>query len=433
MAIAELNSLRDRLFNGTLIMLFILGFIPLVAVCKTFLDIGDINAVFIYSTFYLLALFGILIRNKLDFTKRARFLFILFFLLGLIALYRVGLAGAGIYYLVTFCVLTSVMMGLRTGIASLMISLIALVTIAVLSVHGLLEFEEQLMHDPSSPFSWIQAITIFLMLTSVMVVVPGRLQEKLISLLNRLGKSRQELELSNQRLSDEVETRKKTEKRLKRSQQQLRSLASRLTLVESNERRRIATLLHDGIGQTLAITNIKLKMLCEEMPDRESAAELTGICSLIDTTIDEARTLTFDLNPPALYEYKFEEALKWLFNRYKQTLNLDGAFSVQAPGFELDEDVRILLFHIYRELLVNISKHSGASRMDGSISKTNGRIDIHISDDGKGFDPKELEPGGSSSGFGIFSIRERLLHFNGSLDIESAAGAGCQIHISLEH
>ncbi|MFZ3137567.1 MAG: PAS domain S-box protein [Thermodesulfovibrionales bacterium] len=110
---------------------------------------------------------------------------------------------------------------------------------------------------------------------------------------------------------EDITERKETEKKLIDYQKQLQSLASQLSLIEEQERRRIATDLHDHIGQTLALCKIKLGALYESTP-HNLAGSLNEIRGLLEQTIQYTRSLTFELSPPILYELGFEAALEWL-------------------------------------------------------------------------------------------------------------------------
>ena len=87
----------------------------------------------------------------------------------------------------------------------------------------------------------------------------------------------------------------------------------------------------------------------------------------------------------------------------------------------LDNDIRALLFRNVRELLINIIKHAKARKVKVSVSKADEQVCVIIEDDGVGFEPAKI---GSNTGFGIFSIRERLEQLDGHLEIESEPGRG---------
>jgi PAS domain S-box-containing protein len=229
----------------------------------------------------------------------------------------------------------------------------------------------------------------------------------------------------------DITSRKLAEKKLITYQEKLRSLASELSLVEERERRHIAAELHDRIGQTLAISKLKMGTLKESVTDPDLGTRLEEIKLLIDQAIRDTRSLTMELSPPILYELGFEAAVEWLS---EQTLNqheIHVQFASDNQEKPLSQDVQVLLFKIVQELFHNIIKHAGARTAKVSLSKVGEKINIFIEDDGVGFETDESgSRSGQTNGFGLFSIRERLDHLNGRFEIESKPGHGTHILIS---
>jgi PAS domain S-box-containing protein len=241
-----------------------------------------------------------------------------------------------------------------------------------------------------------------------------------------------------------ITERKKAEEKLLLYQEQLRSLASQLSLAEEQFRRRIATELHDHISQNLAISKIKLESLIDPAkPDlAKSINEVTG---LIAQTIDVTRSLTFEMSPPVLYELGFEAAVGWLARQTRQRFGLEVEFADDGIPKPLDTDIRMLLFQAVRELLVNVVKHAKAgkakvstARLPGSgpglrrdeSSRGRDRIRITVEDDGVGFDVSSTSTNAgdyTKGGFGLFNIRERLDRIGGSVDIRSKQGHGTRV------
>jgi|GEM_PF-3784318 len=230
----------------------------------------------------------------------------------------------------------------------------------------------------------------------------------------------------------DITSRKKVEQTSLEYQKQLQSLATELTIAEERERRHIAQLLHDDIGQNLALINIRLKMLQEQIEDEKKAETLEEITGIISDTITATRSLTFDLSPPILYELGFEEALRWLLEKYCGNLGIYGSFYKQGTSPELDDNIKVLLYHVVRELLVNISKYARAKTIQLEVQNKKDLIRIKIKDDGIGFDPKKLTGHNNGfAGYGLFSIKERLRRFKGSMVIKSNPGHGTRILITV--
>ena len=98
----------------------------------------------------------------------------------------------------------------------------------------------------------------------------------------------------------------------------------------------------------------------------------------------------------------------------------------------LGEAARGLVFRVVRELLTNVVKHAKASKVDIAIAKQGPFMHIQVVDNGVGFDLGDSGPrAGKSSGYGLFSIRERLTSLGGIVKINSLPGEGTQVSITV--
>ena len=221
----------------------------------------------------------------------------------------------------------------------------------------------------------------------------------------------------------DISDRKKTEQNLKDYQDRLRALASELTDAEEKERRRIAVDLHDRVGQTLAFSLNRIKLLAELNRSEPLKSELDKIGAFIRQTIHDTRTLTFDLSPPVLYDLGLGPALEWLSEEISESYDFEVRYSEDKNLKPLDKHTEIILFRAARELLINAVKHSQAQGAMLSFSRDNSAIRIKVEDHGVGMPP----PVGDQilyTGLGFFSIRERLEPLGGSLQIESELNRG---------
>jgi len=215
---------------------------------------------------------------------------------------------------------------------------------------------------------------------------------------------------------------------LREREAELRSLASQLSLTEEWERRRIATELHDHIGQTLALCKIKLGAL-QELASPTLAVSVDEIRNLIDQTIQYTRFLTSELSPPLLYELGFEAAVEWLGEQILSKQDIHFLFNDDEQPKPMEDETRVLLFQAVRELLVNVVKHSQARRSSIYIRRDGNNIQIDVEDDGVGLDTSKSDSYLKTGSFGLFSIRERLNHIRGYLNIESESGKGTRVII----
>lgn len=213
---------------------------------------------------------------------------------------------------------------------------------------------------------------------------------------------------------------------LREAEKRLRMMASELTIAEERERRKIASLLHDTIGHTLALCKMKLSRLKQNCQS-DQLEPINEINSFTEQTIEDVHSIIFQISPPVLYELGFDRAVQWLVEEYQEQYQIPvdyEAYSVLEP---MPEDRKILLFQIIRELLVNIAKHAQATKVRLQIDRENGSVHINIHDNGKGFQTRKVEE--KFKGYGLFSIRQRLQYIAGRLEIESGEDSGSSISV----
>ena len=227
----------------------------------------------------------------------------------------------------------------------------------------------------------------------------------------------------------DITERKKAEERLIDYQRQLKSLASELSLTEERERHRIATELHDRIGQKLVISKLKLGLLRRSVSAGSIASILDEVCDLLVRNIQDVRSLTFDLSSPILHEIGLEAAVgDWLTEQIQRKYGIKSELVDDGNLKPLDDDVRILLFRGMQELLVNVVKHANAHKVRVSIEKVDSNIRIVVEDDGVGFNVTDIATiATETGGFGLFSIRERLEQAGGLLTIKSGLHCGTKV------
>jgi PAS domain S-box-containing protein len=225
----------------------------------------------------------------------------------------------------------------------------------------------------------------------------------------------------------DITSRKQDEERILSYQERLRSLSSELGLIELRERRRIAGELHDRIGQTLAIAKMRLGKLRTQAGDALGPA-IDEVRTLLDQTIQDTRSLTFELSPPVLHELGLVPALEWLVDRFRGQHGILAAFEDDGRAKPLTPDVSVYLFQSVQELLMNVVKHAHAQRVDVLTSRRGDEILVTVADDGIGFDSARstgIAP--LTTGFGLFSIRERLFSLGAKIHVDSAPGKGTRI------
>lgn len=227
-------------------------------------------------------------------------------------------------------------------------------------------------------------------------------------------------------LQTEIGRRKVAEEVLQQRSEQLRLLASELTMAEQRERRRLATILHDDLQQLLVGAKFRLSLMSKI--DNESVKQATAeVQKLIDESIERSRSLTVELSPQILHQGGLVPALQWLAVWMQERHGLVIEFHAADAATPESEDMKILLFQSVRELLFNVVKHARVKTARITVQKVDGRIEVVVSDTGVGFDPQVALKRGSLGGFGLFSICQRLELLGGAMGIESAPDRGSRV------
>jgi signal transduction histidine kinase len=222
---------------------------------------------------------------------------------------------------------------------------------------------------------------------------------------------------------------------LVQSEQQLRRVAAQLTLAEQEERRRISQILHDDLQQQLYSIQMKLSLVRQEAAADDRAGLLTTLAEAeqwLKRGVEITRRLTVDLSPPILHNEGLVAMLHWLRAQMKALHGLEVAI-VAAQEIRLTEqDLRVFLFQIVRELLFNVVKHAATQQATVELHRRGNELVMRVSDQGRGFALEALPARtGQSGGFGLFSVRERLGLFGANLAVVSAPGAGTQVTVTM--
>ncbi len=217
-----------------------------------------------------------------------------------------------------------------------------------------------------------------------------------------------------------------------KSSQQRESLMNRqrtsaLLEGEENERRRISRELHDGIGQLLTAIQFKLNALDGQENVRRE------IKAILEETIIEVRRISHNLMPSVLQDFGLEAALKSLCTRTAQASGLKVNFSYDthpdAPA--LSREVIVGLYRIAQESMHNAVKYAQATQLDMIVDCEPDGVQLRVRDNGIGFDWQEYQQRTTHETHGLVNMRERTHLLGGGFEINTHAGAGTTITVSV--
>ncbi|THU39514.1 sensor histidine kinase [Niastella caeni] len=211
------------------------------------------------------------------------------------------------------------------------------------------------------------------------------------------------------------------------SQQQQLKLAAALLQGEERERKRLAGDLHDGLGGMLAGVKINLSRLSPVAKEEAFTKELPVIINQLDRSVNELRRIARNMMPESLLNSGLEIALKEICESFTtDALKVD----FQAYNIEKDiaQEMQVTIYRIVQELLANAVRHAAATAVLVQCSQNENTFYITVEDNGRGFSAEQINGG---KGIGLTNVKNRVDYLKGTLEIESAPGAGTTINIEF--
>lgn len=258
------------------------------------------------------------------------------------------------------------------------------------------------------------------------------LQQAHLDLEHRVQQRTLELTAMNAQLHQEIEDHMQAKQQILNYQNSLRSLASELVLTEERARRKIAVDLHDRVSQALALCKIKLGLTKKHVTNSLARELLDQALDLCRQSLEDSRTLTFEISPPTLYELGLEAALDELVETTRTEYAIQGFFVDDETEKPLAKDQQVTLYRACSELIMNVIKHARATRITVAIQLKGNLVQLEVEDNGVGFDADLLRANSpATKSFGLLSIRERIGCFNGTVTIQSGRESGTRVSLTI--
>jgi signal transduction histidine kinase len=227
----------------------------------------------------------------------------------------------------------------------------------------------------------------------------------------------------------------RAEEALKGSERKLRYLADQLLTAQENERKRLASELHDELGHALLALKLHLSSIEKKLPPEheEIKGEIRSQLDYIHEVIQDVRRLYHDLSPGDVEDLGLTKALRTLINDFAghfpqitwqvDLADLEGLFSLP---------VQTTIYRIVQEALTNIGKHANPTAVSVLSTRKNHQVQFIIQDNGAGFDvAAALGSRNHSRGVGLVAMEERLNMVGGSFEIQSRDQEGTRLSFTI--
>ena len=216
---------------------------------------------------------------------------------------------------------------------------------------------------------------------------------------------------------------------------QLRELAAYSEAVREEERTRIAREVHDELGSLLVALKMDVNWLDKRLGEQQSRDLLAAqdmrdrlrnkcrsMSQQIERAVDNVGRIITDLRPSILDHQGLWAALEWQAHDLLPAAELALDWHMDVPsGLTLPEAEAMAVFRVFQEMLSNVVRHAQASRVVIRIAVEEGLLALSVQDDGRGAPAQAFE---AADAYGVMGMRERALHFGGTMEILSHSGRG---------
>jgi signal transduction histidine kinase len=212
---------------------------------------------------------------------------------------------------------------------------------------------------------------------------------------------------------------------LEESREATRMLGIHNARALEDERTRVARELHEEMGQQLAALGMEVSVLRLRVRSGTAVDEgpLAELLSRVNDVVAGIRRLVTQLRPLAL-DGGLAAAVDWLAADFERTTDIPCSVDITALAQSLSKGAASMVFRIVQESLANVRRHASATEVAIRLQAAGEDWELVVRDDGVGFDASDL-----GTGYGVLGMEERARALGGSLDVESAAGAGTTVRL----
>jgi signal transduction histidine kinase len=212
------------------------------------------------------------------------------------------------------------------------------------------------------------------------------------------------------------------------AERQMRRLSQQLVAAQEEERKHLSRELHDHVAQVLTALRMELGRIerIKGPVDAQAAAAAIEAKKLVDDMFRTVRDLALGLRPSMLDDFGLQPALEWHVRDFNARYGVKADLHTVGDFAGLPEAYRTCVYRAVQEALTNSIRHANASTITVNVTGRPDRLDVSVSDDGRG-----IEPARRRSGLGLRGIEERVKELHGTMTIGRSASGGTTLAIRL--
>jgi len=223
---------------------------------------------------------------------------------------------------------------------------------------------------------------------------------------------------------------KNAERMLKESYKQLRNLTGHLQAVREEERGKVAREIHDELGQLMTALKIDLTWLRSRLQrDQEAfSGKIKSMIELVETGNKTIQRISSELRPRMLDDLGLTEAIEWQAREFQERTGIECEVNMVPDDIIPDKELATNIFRIFQEAITNVVRHADATRIEVNLKVGLSDIELVITDNGKGISREQIS---SPYSFGLVSMRERVLPWDGRVEIKGGENNGTTVMVNI--
>ncbi|MCJ7616475.1 MAG: HAMP domain-containing protein [Desulfobacterales bacterium] len=214
------------------------------------------------------------------------------------------------------------------------------------------------------------------------------------------------------------------------SQEQLRTLSSKILETQEQERKKISMEIHDDLGQILTAALLDIAQARKSLSTNESETQgfLDRIQVETEKALQRARSISAVLRPGVLDHLGLKAAVESFLDDIRERTGMEIVEEMELGKNDFSEPVAVAVYRLLQEAITNIIKYSKANKVIVILQSDHKALVLSIIDDGVGFDPKSPLV---NKGIGLLGMKERTEWLGGTFRVESALGQGTKIFVEI--
>jgi signal transduction histidine kinase len=221
---------------------------------------------------------------------------------------------------------------------------------------------------------------------------------------------------------------------MERTRELYRSLSSTTQSLREEERTQIAREIHDELGQLLTGIKMELRLIENDLSNRDDRSlnpaidKLVDTAEMVDNTIISVQRIAAGLRPSALDDLGLPCALSQEAERFAKRTGIPCAIEVKEPETTISPEVETAVFRIFQESLTNIARHAHASKVEADCAENEGVLRLSVRDNGDGMDLSALN---DPESLGLIGMMERAETIGGSVFFIQHPDEGTEVILTV--